>query len=467
MPTSHSSSKPSAQYWILGLFLLFLFALGGSSRTDVESLAILQPLSVIISAFACLTLRSEHWNGRRWLLSWAAAIFTIAFLSLAPLPPAFWQSLAGRQDLVHVEKLVGLSDIWRPLGLVPTNAWHAFISLFVPLAVVLLGVQLDRHDLFRLLPLVITLVTISGLLGLLQVIGDPQGILYFYRITNNGSAVGAFANRNHAATLLTCLFPMLAVYISVARTEVDARRTRLLLAASLSLVLVPLILLTGSRSGLVGALIGLGVAPLLYRPPTHSPAARRAQQYRINALAALGGVAVVSLAALTYFFSQAEALERVFAGSSGEDTRSDFLIVSLELLRNYFPAGSGSGSFAEAYKMAEPTSILDASYLNRAHNDWVEVAVTFGLPGAVAMFVATAGYGLRTYRFWCSADGSRRAVAFGRLATVIIAIIAIASGSDYPLRTPTMMGLFAIWALWLTQSGDSSNSATCVTGRGI
>lgn len=442
-----------------------LFATGGASRTDVQSLIILRPLSIIACALACMTLNRGHFAGRAWLLGWAGAIFLLALLHLVPLPPSILASLAGRQDVIDVEKLVGLSDIWRPLTLAPMNGWHALLSLFAPLAVLLLGVQLNRDDLFRLLPLVITLTALSGLLGLLQAIGDPQGSLYFYRITNNGSAVGLFANRNHAATLLACTFPMLAVYAATASGEADAVKIRQLVAAAIAIVLVPLLLVTGSRSGLVSAVLGLGAAALLYRKPSDVRTGRRGKPDPVKALPILGGIAVISLALLTYFLSRAEAIERLFMEASGEDGRTDFWAVSIDLFWKYFPWGSGSGSFVEAYQIVEPTRLLDATYLNRAHNDWVETAVTFGLPGVLALAVALVTFGMCSYRLWRSADGNNRSVAFGRLASVMIAIIAIASASDYPLRTPIMMGLFAICALWLTEAGRDKTPFAVVTGK--
>jgi O-antigen ligase len=466
LSTARPKSKPSVQYWLLAFFLLMLFATGGGSRTDVQSLVFLRPVSIIVCALACMTLRREHFAGRMWLVGSAGAMFLLALLHLVPLPPSIWQSIAGRQDLVDVEKLAGLSDIWRPLTLAPMNGWHAFLSLFTPLAVILLGIQLNRDDLFGLLPLVIALTALSGLLGLLQAIGDPQGALYFYRITNNGSAVGLFANRNHAATLLACMFPMLAVYAATARGEADAVKMRQLIAAAIAIVLVPLILVTGSRSGLVSAVIGLGAAALLYRQPSDVRTVRRGKPDRVKALPILGGVAVISLAFLTYFLSRAEAIERLFMKASGEDSRTDFWAVSVDLFWKYFPWGSGSGSFVEAYQIVEPARLLDATYLNRAHNDWVETAVTFGLPGVVALSVAAIAFGIRSYRLWRNADGSERAVAHGRLASVMIAMIAIASVSDYPLRTPTMMGLFAIFALWLTETGRDRANAPAVSSKG-
>lgn len=460
MPTIRfSGSKPSPLFWILGAFLLLLFATGGASRTDAQSLLILRPLSVIACAIALMTLRREHLAQRKWLIVSTAAVFALALLHVIPLPPALWQSLAGRQDLVEVEKLAGLHDVWRPLTLAPMNGWHALLSLFVPLAIILLGIQLDRDDLFRLLPLLIALAGLSGLIGLLQAIGDPQGALYFYRITNNGSAVGLFANRNHAATLLGCLFPMLAVFASTAKGTSDEARLRQLVSVAIAIVLVPLLLVTGSRSGLVGALIGIAAAGLLYQRPTDIRSVRRGTQSRFKPVQLLAVLAVVCLGFLTYYFSRAQAIERLFAETTGEDSRTDFWVVSLDLFWKYFPWGSGSGSFVEAFQIIEPAYLLDATYLNRAHNDWVETAVTFGVPGMIALVVALLAFVRRSFSLWRHADAGRRYVAYGRLASVTIAMLAIASISDYPLRTPIMMGVFAIFALWFTESGHARRSA--------
>jgi len=465
LPSSRLTSTPAPAFWILAFFLVAVFATGGASRTDVQSLIILRPLSVMTCALACITLRREHLANRSGLLIGSGAIFALALIHVIPLPPQMWQSLAERQDLIDVETLAGLSGIWRPLTLSPMNGWHALLSLFVPLAVILLGIQLSRDDLFRLLTVVIVLATLSGLLGLLQAIGDPQSSLYFYRITNNGSAVGLFANRNHAATLLACLFPMLAVYASTAKGEADAVRVRQLVAGAIAIVLVPLILVTGSRSGLVSGVIGLAAAALLYNSPTDVRTVRRGKQSRFKALPILSGVAVIALAFLTYFLSRAEAVERLFADASGEDSRTDFWVVSVDLFWKYFPWGSGSGSFVEAFQIAEPARLLDATYLNRAHNDWVETAVTFGLPGVIALCVALFVFAIRSYRLWVHSNKTKRAVVYGRLASVMIVMIAIASASDYPLRTPTMMAFFAVCILWFTESGRDRPSASVGSGR--
>ncbi len=452
MPTAPSTSKPSQQFWILVLFLFVLFATGGASRLDVQSLAILRPASLTVCAFACLTLRRKHLAGRGWLLGWTAMIVALAFLYIIPLPPYFRQLLSYRQDFLYNSQLFGDANIWRPLTLAPLNGWHAQISLLTPLAVVLLGIQLSRSELYRLLLPVIILAMLSGLLGLLQIISDPQGPLYFYRVTNNGWTVGLFANRNHAATLLALLFPMLAVYASADRGNWSKVSIGQMIAAGTAILLVPLILVSGSRSGLVGTVLGLGAAALVYRRRTGGRSVNQSELKRLNGLPTIGGgVLAISLVVLTHLVSRAEAVERLLNLNAADDERGDFWVISVELFWKYFPWGSGSGSYVQAYQIVEPTRLLDATYLNRAHNDWAETIVNFGLLGIIFLLLAVIAYGVRSYHLWRRSDNSKQSIIYGRLASALIAIIAIASISDYPLRTPTMMGLFAIFALWFTE----------------
>jgi O-antigen ligase len=458
-------NSPSAQFWLLAAFLALVFMTGGASRFDVQSLVILRPLSVLACAAALLTLKRSHFQGRSLLIGGFGAMIALALLHLLPLPPALWQSLAGRQELADVDKIFGLNGVWRPLTLTPMNGMHSVASMLVPTAVFLLGVQLSRDDLYRLLPVLIALGAISGLLGLLQVIGGAESPFYFYRITNDGSAVGLFANRNHAAVLLACLLPMLAVFASNANGSADEKYSRQLFAAAIAIVLVPLILVTGSRSGLLIALFGLLSALLLYRRPAFgATATRRKVRSPIKAASALGGALVLVLGLATIFLSRAEAVTRLFDQSPGEEGRGEIWPLVIDLFWKYFPWGSGSGSFVEAFQVIEPGRILNSTYLNRAHNDWLEIAVTFGLPGILLLVFAFLSYVRRSFILWRLNDGKRRSVRFARMAGIAMAMIAIASIADYPLRTPIMMSVFAVFALWFTEPDHESDAKSRTSG---
>ena len=53
-------------------------------------------------------------------------------------------------------------------------------------------------------------------------------------------------------------------------------------------------------------------------------------------------------------------------------------------------------------------------------------------------------------------DNQRWAVALGRMASIVIAILALASVSDYPLRTPAMAGFGALVLVWFAHASTVS-----------
>lgn len=448
--TSRTQYRKSIQFWLLATFLVIVFLTGGASRIDVSSLIILRPLSVILCAVALLTITRDQLREGRALLILFAALFGLALLHVVPLPPALWQMLPGRAEIAAIDQLAKIGDVWRPLTLTPANGWHALTSLFAPLAVVLLGLQLGTDDRRRLLPLIIAMAVLSGVLGILQIIGSTDSPLYTYRITSPGWALGLFANRNHGALLLAMLLPMLAVYAASPDGTHDQQGVRRLVAIAIAAVVFPIILVSGSRAGLFLAVLGLATAALIYRRPADGRPVRRGERRLMAGLVPVAAVAaIVTFAALMIVYSRAKSLDRLLDATAAEETRFDYWVVAVDMLWKYFPFGSGSGSFAEAYQIVEPDTLLNLTYLNRAHNDWLEVAVTFGLPGMIVMVVLLLAFVRRAFRAWSGGGAARRPVQFARLATVLLLMIALASIPDYPLRTPIMMCLAAVCGLWL------------------
>lgn len=446
------ANKISYRFWVLAAFLVFVFLTGGASRVDVQSLTVLRPMSLLFCGFALLTLRRDHLVGRGWLLVLSSCAVALAFFHAVPLPmaPQSFRVTVGESG--DILQLAGLRVSWGSLSATPTKAWQSVVALATPAAVLLLAMQLKRSDLYRILPLLVGLGALSGFIGLLQVIGSSESPLYLYRITNDYTAVGLFANRNHAALMLALLFPMLAVLASQNSGTVNEQNRRLLVAATIGIVLVPLILVTGSRTGLLVSLIGIGGSVLLYRRSIASRHSRSERVWRrTRALPVLGGLALVCLAFLTIFFSRAEAIERLFADETSMYGRSDFWAISIDIISKHLPWGSGAGSFAEIYQMGEPNPMLGSSFLNRAHNDWIETAVTFGLPGILLMVAGVAVYLLQTIRLWYAMDGKRQSVMFARMGAIMVAMMALASVSDYPLRTSAIMCVLMISLLWIIE----------------
>jgi O-antigen ligase len=435
-------------FWLLIAFIAFTFLTGGGSRADIQSLIILRPLAVIACGVALLRLRWEQVTAHRFLFGMAAAVFTLVGLHLIPLPPSLWSLLPGRGIIAEIDKVAGLGSVWRPLSMVPSATWNALYALFVPLAVLLLGVQIEREDRFRLLIAILGAGFATGLVGMLQVLGAGDGPLYFYNVTNNGLAVGLFANRNHQGIFLACLFPVLAVFACAGIKTEEQGRFRLGLAIAASVVLVPLLLVTGSRAGLILGVVGLLSVPLLYRK-SELLRSKKAKVRRFNLPVVAGAVLVMALGALTMLMSRAEALQRLLASDKSDDRLLVWPYIA-EIAWKYFPVGSGIGSFIEVYRIDEPYALLSPIYTNHAHNDWLELYMTAGLAGLALLAVVIFAFAKATHRAWRSAPAKSRETMFARLGSILLVMIALGSIGDYPLRTPSLACIWVIAALWLS-----------------
>ena len=119
------------------------------------------------------------------------------------------------------------------------------------------------------------------------------------------------------------------------------------------------------------------------------------------------------------------------------------------MAREYFPWGSGFGSFPDVFKVWEPEEALGFTYTNHAHNDWLELLMTGGVPAMLLLLVVVAAWGWRTYVAWRVMKPATREARYARMASILVLMLALASVVDYPLRVPSMMGFAVVLALWL------------------
>jgi O-antigen ligase len=427
--------------------------MGGSSRADVQSLVVLRPIAAIMLAVAIFWVRKDDLISVKSLL-WVAGLWlALIMLHLFPLPYAIWSSLPGRTLLVEIDKAAGLGQLWRPISMAPNSTWNSLYAMLIPLAVLAGGISLSVRNHEKLLLVWIMLGLLGTFVALLQPISAPGSALYFYRITNAGDHVGFFANRNHYATALAMLFPMLAGYATMASRSVEQHKRRLIFCSVIALYLVPTILVIGSRSGLIMGVLGLIGAVIIYRRPVISQLAKRktSKNYILVLFAALA-VFVVGL--MTTLFSQALSIDRISSNAMREEDRLEFWQPIFDMSHFYQPAGTGFGTFVEAYQINEPTHLMNYSYLNHAHNDWLELYLTAGIPGIlllIALLLLCMVAAIRAFR--TQIDGmdetARISIILARTAFMCIIILAGASLTDYPLRTPSMMALGMCLLLWL------------------
>ena len=432
---------------IISLLLLLLSFTGGSSWGHEVQLSLLRPVAVLVAAWGLARMEPWHWRdyGVVWVLLSAAALLTA--LHLVPLPYDWWSALPGRELIVQIDAASGLGEQSRPLSMHPDATANALVSLVVPLAVLSLAVQLDESARRRLAALLLVLVGVSALVGLVQLSGTQ---LSFYRATPDTHPSGLFANRNHQAALLALAPPLSALAWQGGFGLGFRARTERFAALALILLIVPLVLVTGSRMGLLATGAGLLCALLVA-----AGGRERATASWKPIVALLAGVAIVAgLVLLTTFAARDEALNRMAA--AGEDLRYPVWESIAAVIPAYWPWGTGIGSYAAAYQVLEPAALLRPTFSNHAHNEWLEIAFTAGLPGMGLLVLAALAFIVASYR--ASRAGGRAGV-FRRIGVSMIIVLAIASSADYPLRTPILAALLAIAATWATREGGQSSAA--------
>lgn len=437
-----------------GLMLALIaacFLWGGGSRLDIPGLIILQPLAVVIACAFVLIPGEIRWAAVRVPLLLLAALALNMAIQLIPLPPAVWSALPGHEQLRPFIEAAGAADAWRPLSLTPDLTLASLVGLGVPAAALIGFASLPAEKTQSLLAVLLVAAGLSAVLGLAQLAGGPQSGFYRYAVTNANAAVGLFSNRNHQAVFLVMIWPMLAIWAT--RRDVDGqhRSVRRWVAWAGAVALVPMVTVTGSRAGLILGLIGMGVGWWLIRAelrrlPNASPSwLRRAAP----ALVVLALLAVVGLAVL---LSRAEAIQRMFETSIGEDMRLAHLPVLFEIAGDFLPFGSGFGSFDPVYRFYEPDELLRPTYLNHAHNDLLELLITGGVTAlAIALaFVVWTARRAWTLKGRLAGSASER---FAVLGLAMIVLLLLASLADYPLRTPFHAMLFAFASGWLAAPG--------------
>ena len=454
----------------LAALLVLVFATGGASRADVASLAVLRPAATGFLFLGLYWLRPEHWRANRFLLGWAAAITLVALAQLVPLPSQVWQALPGRALIADIDRVVGLGDIWRPLTMTPAATRNAFWSLMPPLACLVLAVQLDRREHQQVMALIIGIGLMSALLAMLQLLGDPRGPLYLYDFTNNGIAVGLFANRNHQALLLAALLPMLAVWAFTETSQRDGRKQsgagmRRIAALGAAGFIIPLILITGSRAGIVLGLTALVIAGIIMvralprRAPGNPERGAKAHKSglwlsgkslpKVAAGLLLGGAA--ALISLTVALNRDLAIDRLLERDIAEDGRAKTLPTAIAITQLYLPWGSGFGSFEQVYQVHEPDALLGPTYMNHAHNDWLELVQTGGVPALLLLAAVLGWCALTLQRYGWSAQVGRDNRRLAQVGASFLLLAGAGSVGDYPLRAPSLACLMVLALVWIGQ----------------
>ncbi len=462
-PFALSSWSPSP-WLILGFFLALTALAGGGARSDIASLPALRSLSVCFLFLTLATATKGYWREIRTPLFLLLVLALWMAVQLVPLSVNIWSGLPDRDLVLQMDKLIGEGDRWRPISMTPLLTINSLLALILPLTALLVAAATPANQRIRLWWAIWAFGVASVGLGLLQFAAGEGSVFYLYRITNVGSLVGLFSNRNHNALLL-CLAILSAGWLLA--NELRRKKRHMLLVPTLAgsiILFLLMILVIGSRLGLVCGLASLVVAFVVIRygygnrpkainqAPISRPRASAKNNVARRLLSLAPVVVIVVVGGLFYLSDRANAISRLVNGDGVEEIRLAAFGTVAELAERQWILGSGFGSFASMFQVAEPDALLRPSYFNHAHNDWLQLPIEGGLPAVLIALLAI---------IWVSsllianirARSKTSGMSLMETVTLTAAFGCFALGSvvDYPLRTPSLMVVAAFLVVLLAR----------------
>jgi O-antigen ligase len=437
--------------WLVPAYLVLCLVLGGASNGGFAENAALQLLAVgLIGAAWWAAHERPLERPEAWLLLLSAAALVVIAAQFVPLPIGLWRTLSGRADILASLQQAHITMRHGFVSLIPHESLKSAIWLLPALGVLLVMARVPTtYSGRRLAIALIGAMVLAVVVGAMQKAAGPTSELYFYRITNPGFAVGFFANVNHMASLLLATIPFQAALLHEAIERRSNSRIMLLTGVGASLaVTVVGIVVVGSLAG-YGLLLPVCLASALIVKGTRRT---RSIAALLMLPAVLGGMAFVLLSP-----DGQALLDSASAMSAG--SRQTIFATTWTAIRDFWPVGSGLGTFAEIYPSYEdPFSVMRA-YVNHAHNDYLELALETGIAGLTVLGAFLIWWAVRGWGIW----GDNTSSPYAKAAVIASAALLIHSLVDYPLRTAGLSAVFAaclglmaapLRKRWRTQASD-------------
>jgi O-antigen ligase len=432
--------------WLVPAYLVMCIALGGSAQGIwVNMLLQLVGLGLIAWTLATRPVDAPT-RASRQLAVLAATAVAVIMLQLVPLPASLWTALPGRDLAADGLRTLGYPFPSLPVSLAPYETVTALLTAVPAIAMLSLVIRMRQREGFIAAALLLAVVA-AVLLGALQVAGGGplKSPWYFYPISNFG-AVGFFANVNHMGSLLLVSIPFaMALFAGLL-----ARKQERSLSQGVHLVGVAALIVTAFGIALNRSLAALIIAvPVLL---FSTLLLRTGSNFRRLAIFVATVAVIGSLLVLTTTSISGSIAEETF---TVPELRGAMWAATADLIRQSFPVGTGLGTFDAVFHSIEDPAQVTATYVNHAHNDYLQLVLELGLAGALLIAAFLAWWLAQVVRIWRSPAST----LYVRAATIASGALLAHSIVDYPLRTAALSAVFAICIGLMAQPRQQQNSS--------
>lgn len=430
----HKRLPQTRQGWVVSAFITIALVLGGGGSPSAAAEVLVQ------LGFAACVVAWFLWAGpafrspreAAWL---AVLVVAVPVVQLIPLPPGLWSALPGRGMVTASLDLAAGERGWRPSTISPPLTLASLLSM-IPVAGCILAVATLGKDDRRAILLLVALVAIAGAcLGVVQM-ASGHGAFRLYQVSHDLWLTAFHASRNSAADALLIGSLALTAWMASGTRKRPLFRGDLVLLLILQSLLVVAVILTGSRAG-----ISL-LPPVLLLEFAMLRSVGIARQFS-RGLAATGMLLALLGAAAVTFSGNARIATVLERFDATRDFRSELWRDTLTAIGEFWPVGSGMGTFTRAFLPFERAEVLDDLFPNRAHNDFLEFALEAGLFGSIALLGVIVLLATLARRAWSARPIERPETLF---AGGTLMVIGLHSLVDYPLRNMALASLAGVAA---------------------
>jgi hypothetical protein len=313
------------------------------------------------------------WVPARWALSaFQIAVFALAAVRLVR------RSRDGKPLIFHpTAVLLGVAVAW---GLLQASAgWtvdrfktlNEVLNWTTNLVVFALALELSRDQRRRewFLSTVLWFGTALAALSMLTVFSSPPGVVFWrFQAGSDLRTLGPFVYYNQYAAFIEAVLP-LALVRAILNTD------RRVLYSVMGALLMASVVAGGSRAGTILCVAEVVAIPLI------------AVGQGIISRRAAGRVLLASVSTLVVLGAVAgwDVIWKRLQEPNPYAVRKDFLLSSVEMIRDRPLTGFGLGTWSEVYPGF--ARFDDGRFANQAHNDWAQWAAEGGLPFFLLMAV--------------------------------------------------------------------------------
>jgi O-antigen ligase len=296
------------------------------------------------------------------------------------------------------------------VSLIPYVTESALLVLLVPVTVFLATVSTSEAQLKQLINLFIGLAVIQAIIGLAQFGTGSITVLASLEGEGVSAAHGTYANSDHLAGLLEMALPvvlgLLIANIQIGGgTQARANRkpplrqrisrlfssgirfNRVAIYAAAGFAILLGLTFSHSRTGVALAMLGILLCSLVF--------GRWVGGQRSSRLITVFTVIAIALA---FEIGLTSVLSRFTGEGMTDDMRWSIYAATIQGIRDFFPIGSGFGTYPAVFRRFQPGNIPE--FVNHAHNDYLEWIFEGGLAAAILMIVFLALYILRWRKIW-------------------------------------------------------------------